>query len=100
MSEDLSTIKTVIKDSTESAGVLSKKKLSISNFINNLNLIIDIVLEDLFKIALNSASKGEINNLNNEILNLFEELEAYVENKNLFDVSKIQSKTFGALDIK
>jgi hypothetical protein len=58
------------------------------------------VLSDLFKTAMNSFEKGELDGLNDEALRLFEELEAFMEKEGKFPVSQLQNKIFKALDTK
>ena len=49
---------------------------------------------------MNASTKEELDHLNDEILNLFEELEAFVEKEKKFDVHKIPAKTFAAIDVR
>jgi hypothetical protein len=58
------------------------------------------VLSDLFKTAMNSFEKEELDGLNDEALRLFEELEAFIEKEDKFPVSQLQNKIFKALDTK
>lgn len=78
---------------------ISKKNMSIGIFKQNLYFI-DIVLNELFKIAMNSFEKKEIDVLNSQTLELFEELEDFIEKTKKFPLHEIQGKTFRALDAK
>ncbi|CAI2361768.1 unnamed protein product [Moneuplotes crassus] len=89
LSEITSIIKTIEPKVTKKPVVLSGGPLSI-----------DLVLTDLFKIAMNSFTKEQLDLLNNEALALFDELEGYIEKTKKFPLFKLQGKVFKALDIK
>lgn len=87
LSEDLAIIKSVRPKNASNPGCLATRKLNI-----------DTVLNDLFKIATSSDSKEDYNELNNEALELFDELEAYIAKAKKYPVHQIPEKTFKVLD--
>ena len=89
LSEQRTITKVANPASAQNPSAISKKALSI-----------EIVLSDLFKIAMNAFEKEEFDHLNNEALALFEQLDAYVEKTKKFPMSKMQAKIFKALDSK
>ena len=80
-------VKAIQNGGRDNPGALCARKLSV-----------EVVLDELFKMALGCFEKKELDELNMEALELFEECEAYIKKTKKFPLNQMQNKIFKALD--